>query len=134
MALRCEARPARASAYRLRRRPVPAAAPLLTASRRWPRPAPYQWQRRRLSGAGDGRALPWQRRHLSRGGGGRALESNSLPGRIQVSEATYVLLRDLFDFEERGPIEVKGKGQMPVYLLVGPKDDPGRASLDALAP
>ncbi|HSK04439.1 MAG TPA: adenylate/guanylate cyclase domain-containing protein [Kofleriaceae bacterium] len=62
------------------------------------------------------------------------MESTGLPGRVQVSEAVYVLLRDLFDFEERGLIDVKGKGQMPVYLLVGPKADPGRASLDEIAP
>jgi class 3 adenylate cyclase len=62
------------------------------------------------------------------------MESTGLPGRIQVSEAAYVLLRDLFDFEERGLIDVKGKGQMPVYLLVGPKADPGHASLGELAP
>jgi class 3 adenylate cyclase len=46
------------------------------------------------------------------------MESTGLPGRIQVTEATYRELHPLFEFEERGPIEVKGKGQMSVYLLV----------------
>ncbi|OAD20586.1 Adenylyl cyclase class-3/4/guanylyl cyclase domain protein, partial [Candidatus Thiomargarita nelsonii] len=36
---------------------------------------------------------------------------------IQVSEATYQLLKDKFIFERRGPIEVKGKGEMVTYLL-----------------
>ncbi len=61
------------------------------------------------------------------------MESTGLPGRVQVSEATYVLLRDLFEFEERGPIDVKGKGQMSVYLLVRPKDDPGRVSISTIS-
>jgi class 3 adenylate cyclase len=47
------------------------------------------------------------------------MESSGVPGRIQVTEATYALLRDQFAFEDRGPIEVKGKGRMAAYLLVG---------------
>jgi len=45
------------------------------------------------------------------------MESNSLPGRIQVSEATHDLLRARYRFESRGTIEVKGKGQMKTYFL-----------------
>jgi class 3 adenylate cyclase len=47
------------------------------------------------------------------------MESHSLPGRIQVTESTYERLRDRYLFEERGEIEVKGKGRLPAYLLVG---------------
>ena len=47
------------------------------------------------------------------------MESHGLPGRIQVTEATYERLRDRYRFEERGEIEVKGKGRLPAYLLVG---------------
>ena len=61
------------------------------------------------------------------------MESTGLPGRVQVSEATYVLLRDLFEFEQRGPIEIKGKGPMSVYVLVRQHVDPGRASIDEIA-
>jgi class 3 adenylate cyclase len=61
------------------------------------------------------------------------MESTGLPGRVQVSEATYQLLKDLFEFEDRGPIEVKGKGQMSVYLLIGQREDPDRAPIDAIA-
>jgi len=60
------------------------------------------------------------------------MESTGVPGRIQVSEATYQLLRDLFELEERGPIEVKGKGQMSVYLLVRQKEAPERAGIDEI--
>ena len=61
------------------------------------------------------------------------MESTGVPGRIQVTEATYALLKDLFEFEERGPIEVKGKGQMPVYLVVRQREDPERVSISAIA-
>jgi class 3 adenylate cyclase len=47
------------------------------------------------------------------------MESHGLPGRIQVSESTYERLRDQYTFEDRGLIEVKGKGPMHAYLLVG---------------
>jgi class 3 adenylate cyclase len=56
------------------------------------------------------------------------MESSGLPGRIHVSEATSVLLNDEFELEARGAIEIKGKGAMTTYLLVGPKPrDPARA-------
>lgn len=47
------------------------------------------------------------------------MESHGLPGEIQVSEETYELLRDNFSFEERGEIDVKGKGLLKTYLLKG---------------
>ena len=46
------------------------------------------------------------------------MESHGLPGKIQVSEAFYQLLKDQYIFEERGEIDVKGKGMMKAYLLV----------------
>ena len=47
------------------------------------------------------------------------MESTGVPGRIQVSEATYEMVCDEADFqwEERGSIEIKGKGKMKTYLL-----------------
>jgi adenylate cyclase len=36
------------------------------------------------------------------------LESTSVPGKIQTSRATYELLRDKYEFEERGLVELKG--------------------------
>jgi adenylate cyclase len=47
------------------------------------------------------------------------LESHGLPGRIQVGEAAYRLLCDRYAFEDRGEIELKGKGRRHAYLLVG---------------
>jgi len=48
------------------------------------------------------------------------MESHGIPGRIQVTEAAYRRLRGEFAFEERGEIEVKGKGRLAAYLLLGP--------------
>ena len=45
------------------------------------------------------------------------MESQSLPGRIQVSAATRAALGDRFRLERRGIIEVKGKGMMETYFL-----------------
>jgi guanylate cyclase len=47
------------------------------------------------------------------------MESQGTPGRIQITESTYRLLRDAFDCEPRGEIEVKGKGIVRTWYLVG---------------
>ncbi|HEY3249293.1 MAG TPA: adenylate/guanylate cyclase domain-containing protein, partial [bacterium] len=47
------------------------------------------------------------------------MESHGLPGRIQVTQRTYECLRADYEFEPRGPVEIKGKGLMSTYLLVG---------------
>jgi adenylate cyclase len=47
------------------------------------------------------------------------MESNGLPGKIQVSAATYEYLKDEFTFEKRGEIIIKGKGAMITYWLTG---------------
>ncbi len=46
------------------------------------------------------------------------MESNSVPMGINVSEATYTLLKEEKDFTfiDREPIEVKGKGEMKMYF------------------
>jgi class 3 adenylate cyclase len=62
------------------------------------------------------------------------MESTGLPGRVQVSEATYQLLKDQFELEARGPIEVKGKGLMAVYLLLRQREDPERVSVSEIVP
>jgi class 3 adenylate cyclase len=49
------------------------------------------------------------------------MESHSLPGVIQVSPSTHALLADKFILEERGKIDVKGRGVMSTYRLVGRK-------------
>jgi adenylate cyclase len=51
------------------------------------------------------------------------MESHGVPGAIQVSERAYEQLRDSYDLRQRGTIEVKGKGPMTTYLLVGRRDE-----------
>lgn len=49
------------------------------------------------------------------------MESSGLPLKIHCSEATYEALTELggYYFEERGIIDVKGKGQQRTYWIVG---------------
>ena len=49
------------------------------------------------------------------------MESQGLPGYIQVTAAIYDRLKDRYVFEERGAIVVKGKGEMIAYWLKGKK-------------
>ncbi|HEY5947424.1 MAG TPA: adenylate/guanylate cyclase domain-containing protein [Kofleriaceae bacterium] len=57
------------------------------------------------------------------------MESHGVPGRIHVTAATFGLLRDTFELEPRDPIEIKGKGRMQTYLIVGK-----RATMKTLEP
>lgn len=50
------------------------------------------------------------------------MESQGVPGGIQVTVATYDRLRDKYVFEPRGVIPVKGKGDMMTYLLLDRKN------------
>jgi class 3 adenylate cyclase len=45
------------------------------------------------------------------------MESHGVEGRVQISEATWRLVRDEIAVEERGAIEVKGKGLMRTFLV-----------------
>jgi class 3 adenylate cyclase len=47
------------------------------------------------------------------------MESHGIPGCIQVTERTYQRLRDRYRFERRGPIPVRGMGEMVTYFLLG---------------
>lgn len=49
------------------------------------------------------------------------MESQGLPGYIQVTAAIYDRLKDEYVFEERGTITVKGKGEMITYWLKAKK-------------
>jgi class 3 adenylate cyclase len=45
------------------------------------------------------------------------MESNSEPGRINVSENTYELVKHAFDCESRGEIHMKNRGNMKMYFV-----------------
>jgi class 3 adenylate cyclase len=47
------------------------------------------------------------------------MESHGVTGCIQVTARTHDRLRDGFRFRRRGPIPVKGKGEIVTYFLVG---------------
>jgi guanylate cyclase len=49
------------------------------------------------------------------------MESHGSAGRIQITYATYELIKDDFICEPLGVIQVKGKGEMEVWQLVGRK-------------
>jgi len=47
------------------------------------------------------------------------MESHGAAGAIQITEATYALIKDEFICEARGKIHVKGKGEMEVWHVIG---------------
>ena len=58
------------------------------------------------------------------------MESHGIPGTIQVTERAYERLRDGYELRRRGSVDVKGKGRMTTYLLLGRKRHEHRASRD----
>ncbi len=55
------------------------------------------------------------------------MEQTAAPGTVQISHDTYRLVRPLFDFEELGGIEVKGKDEpVMAYRVLGRKVAAGR--------
>lgn len=47
------------------------------------------------------------------------MESHGEPGRIQVTTATQVLLKNQFNFTKRGLVKIKGIGEIETYWLTG---------------
>lgn len=47
------------------------------------------------------------------------MESTGVPGQIQVTRSVYDRLHDSFEFESRGAVQVKGKGEIETWLLHG---------------
>jgi class 3 adenylate cyclase len=47
------------------------------------------------------------------------MESHGHPGMVHCSEKIYEQLNGKFDFKARGIQEIKGKGPMPTYFLIG---------------
>ncbi len=45
------------------------------------------------------------------------VQSTCEPSRVAVSQSTYELLKGDFQFHERGPIELKGKGRIPLFYV-----------------
>ena len=53
------------------------------------------------------------------------MESHGTPGRIQVTRATYELIRDEFICEPRGTVSVKGKGELETWYVIGRREEDG---------
>jgi guanylate cyclase len=49
------------------------------------------------------------------------MESHGLGGAVQITQATYELIKDEFICEPRGTVNVKGKGEMEVWLVKSAK-------------
>jgi adenylate cyclase len=62
------------------------------------------------------------------------MESTVAVGRIQVPQPVYQRLCNSFVFEERGDVDVKGKGVMHTWFLVGRNDQRDRAPKVEKAP
>lgn len=62
------------------------------------------------------------------------MESHGLPGRIQISEASALLLKRTHQVEERGEVAVKGRGSMRTFWLKGRRHSgslpPGQVKAD----
>ncbi|XP_022086352.1 adenylate cyclase type 9-like isoform X2 [Acanthaster planci] len=52
------------------------------------------------------------------------MDSTGLAGHIQVTEHTKKALEPYYIFEHRGPVKVRGKGDMTTYLFKGKRDSP----------
>ena len=52
------------------------------------------------------------------------MESHGSAGRIQVTDDAKLAIGNSFVFERRGTVEIKGKGQMLLYYLVGKARNP----------
>jgi len=49
------------------------------------------------------------------------METHGTSGHIQITRATYDLLKNEFRCEARGTVSVKGKGEMETWYLLGPR-------------
>jgi class 3 adenylate cyclase len=52
------------------------------------------------------------------------MESQGMAGCIQVTDRAYRRLRDRYRFERRGPVQIKGKGELVTWFLVGRAGQP----------
>ena len=56
------------------------------------------------------------------------MSSHAEPGGVQITEETRAAIRDHYLIERREPIEVKGKGLMTTYVVVGPRPEQATAT------
>ena len=56
------------------------------------------------------------------------MESTSEPGKINISERTYLLIKDSYDCSYRGELEVKNKGMMKMYFVNARKNETSKTA------
>jgi adenylate cyclase len=61
------------------------------------------------------------------------MESHGEADKIHCTEDVYAALQDKFLFEERGAIEIKGRGSMRTYFLIGEGKDEDERSLEPMS-
>ena len=49
------------------------------------------------------------------------MEAHGMAGRVQVTHAVKERVEETFEVEPRGLVDIKGKGPMPTWFLVGTK-------------
>jgi guanylate cyclase len=57
------------------------------------------------------------------------MESHSAPGKIQITRETYECIKDEFVCEPRGKVQVKGKGELETWYLIGVRNRPKETAL-----
>ncbi len=45
------------------------------------------------------------------------MESSGVPGNVNISQATFELVKDFFECEHRGKVYAKNKGALDMYLV-----------------
>jgi len=61
------------------------------------------------------------------------IESSGEPGRIQISERTYEMIKHTFECVPRGLVEMKGKGELYTWWLIGERDGEERPAPETVA-
>ena len=51
------------------------------------------------------------------------MESHGMGGKVQITRATYELIKNDFVCEPRGTVNIKGKGEMDVWLVISAKEN-----------
>jgi guanylate cyclase len=56
------------------------------------------------------------------------MESHGVPGGVQMTEATHVLVADRFECVERGTVDIRGKGRLRTWMVTGSASAADRAT------
>jgi class 3 adenylate cyclase len=62
------------------------------------------------------------------------LQSGGIPGRVQVSQETRDLTNDVFEYEPRGQVELRGLGSRPAFLVLEHREGRAADEVFALSP